>query len=165
MPKFYHTAQVFHLFNYNNEMFVRVLNQLRHRQADRLHLTTITPELLQLLSDRGSYPLANYPENDAALTRLLNYARARNITVRVVITPYLPDQLRRIENFPTWRDHLFELGVRREEFFDYSARFDRNDYFRDGVHMNTAGTKKLLQLMLEEGFFQPKATAISQLAR
>lgn len=154
MPEFHYAAEVFHAFNFNNEMFLRVLNQIHGASEDRLHFTAITPELLAVVRAEGKFPLTDYPDNEAALTRLLEYIRAKHIGLRVVITPYLPDHLANIENFAPWRAHLFDLGVRREEFFDYSTHFDRPDYFRDGVHMNTEGTKKLLGVMVDEGFYK-----------
>jgi hypothetical protein len=153
MPEFHYAAEVFHAFNFNNEMFLRVLNQIRSIPEDRVHFTSITPELLQVIRAEGRFPLVDYPDNEVALTRLLDYIRGQHIALRVVITPYLPDHLANLENFPVWRTHLFELGVRREDFFDYSDRFNRPDYFRDGVHMNTEGTKKLLGVMMDEGFY------------
>lgn len=156
MPEFHHAARVFHLFHYNNEMFIRVLHQIRSAPRDRLHFTTVTPELLEVLRSRGAYDLLNHAENEAAFARLLVHARVHGIRVQVVITPYLPVQIGKIRNFTQWKERLVsELGVKREELFDYSSRFERADYFRDGVHMNTAGTKELLRTMITEGFYQP----------
>jgi hypothetical protein len=111
---------------------------------------------LEVLHSRRPYSVENQPQNELALRRLLDYARGQGISVRVVITPFLPVQKTKMKNFETWRDHLFELGVRRDELYDYSGRFDSVEYFHDGVHLNTAGTEKLFELMVAEGVYDPK---------
>jgi hypothetical protein len=154
MPTFFWAAEIFHSFSFNNEMFMRTLGQLRSAPGDRVHSTQVTPELMEVIRSRGRNPLVNFPDNEAALTRLLDYIRSKKIALRVVITPYLPVQMANLSNFAAWRDHLFELGVRRDELYDYSSRFDRPEYFRDGLHMNTDGIKRLLALMVADGVYK-----------
>ena len=153
-PPLHYTAQVFHVFSYNNEMFLRTLRAIPHRQEERILRGTPSPGLIAAIAQRTPYPLINFPDNEAALTRMLPWASERGIPFRVVVTPFLPIQRAKILNYPAWCQRLFNLGVREAQFWDYSQRMSDTRSFHDGLHLNRVGVIQFLEVAAEDGLFQ-----------
>lgn len=150
-PRLFYTMTVFNLFQYNNEMLWRILYHVWKPPFDRVHHGTMTPAFLEQIRKRSVH-LPSYADNEAALGRMLDYAQQRGIPVRIVITPYLKDQFAKFTNFESWRARVEQL-TRGQKIWDYSQSFEDYALFRDSVHMNTAGTMRLLQVMISDGFY------------
>jgi len=151
LPRLYYTRMLFNLFQYNNEMFWRILYHVWNAPFDRVHHGSMTPALLEQIRKRSAH-MRTYVDNEAALRRMLDYAQQRGVPVRIVITPYLKDQFAKFTNFESWKARVEQLA-RGQKIWDYSRSFDDPALFRDSVHMNTAGTAKLLQVMVNDGFY------------
>ena len=151
-PRLYYTMTVFKLFQYNNEMLWRILYHVWKAPFDRMHSGTMTPQLLAEIRRRGDYHMTSFAENEAALRRMVDYARQRDIPMRIVVTPYLKEQFGKFTNFPTWKAKVEGLA-RGQRVWDYSHSFDNPALFRDSEHMNSAGTTRLLQVMVHDGFY------------
>jgi len=151
MPRLFYTMRVFNLFQYNNEMLWRILYHVWNPPFDRVHRGTMTAALLEQIRKRSIH-LTNYADNEAALRRMLDYAQQRGVPVRIVIAPFLKDQFAKFTNFESWRAQVERLAP-GQKIWDYSHSFDNPALFRDSVHMNTVGTKQLLQVMIDDGFY------------
>ncbi len=151
MPRLFYTMRVFNLFQYNNEMLWRIVYHVWNPPFDRVHRGTMTPALLEQIRKRSVH-LPNHADNDAALRRMLDYAQQRGVPVRIVIAPFLKDQFVKFTNFESWKAQVERLAP-GQKIWDYSRSFDDPALFRDSVHMNTEGTKQLLQVMIDDGFY------------
>jgi hypothetical protein len=153
-PRLYYAMRVFKLFQYNNEMLWRILYHVWKPPLDRVHSGTMTPELLEEIRKRGEFHMTSYVDNESALRRMVDYARQRGIPLRIVVTPYLKDQYDKFTNFESWKARVEGLAG-GQAVWDYSHRFDSPALFRDSEHMNSAGTTRLLQAMVDDGFYDP----------
>lgn len=156
-PRLFYTMMVFNLFQYNNEMLWRILYHVWNPPFDRVHHGTMTPAFLEQIRKRSVH-LTNYVDNEAALRRMLDHAQERGVPVRIVITPYLKDQFAKFTNFESWKARV-EQFARGQKIWDYSRSFDDPALFRDSVHMNTVGTMQLLEVMINDGFYEEVRSA------
>ena len=167
-PRLYYTMRAFKLFQYNNEMLWRLLYHVWKPPFDRVHSGTMTPELLAEIRKRGDYHMTSFVENEAALQRMVDYARQRDIPMRIVVTPYLEDQFSKFTNFAAWKTKVAGLA-HGQRVWDYSHRFASPALFRDSEHMNSAGTTRLLRVMVDDGFYDgvrsPSSTTHPALVR
>jgi len=161
-PHLYYVGEVFHLFRFNNFMFVRTLYELRERQSDRLHRGVISDAVLERLA-RSEGVIEEelpepHPENVEAFQRLLAYAAELDIPTRAVVTPYLhlPDR-DRTTRYQWLTDEIDAVAGPERRVWDYSHAVEDTAGFRDPVHLNAQGVEMMLRTMMDDGFFESSA--------
>ncbi len=137
---------LFGLLRYNNKMF---FDMFRYDldQDDYLTDVRIDRRTLRLIRREDRIEWSWRREDVEALANVMARAVELGITVVPVITPILPDYLRRLDGFAEWRRQVRAVlpdGVRLR---DYSAAIRSTGRFRDDLHLNRRGVMQLMQLM------------------
>src|SRR5262249_26794378 len=96
-------------------------------------------------------------EELAALADLVKAAQALGVEVRLVFAPYLPGYAEKISNLDVIIGQI--TGATGLKVFDFSRAIPDENLFADRVHLNPAGSRKLIQLMQEAGVFDLAPTA------
>lgn len=154
-PEFYWAGRLSSLFNYNTDMFVRVLNDLRARPAERLTRAAMPANLLAEL--RATPPeqrerLVIRDENLLALDRILKLARDRGINAHVVMTPYLPDFFQGHPDAAHWKSAITTRATATgTPLHDLTGLINDPTLFRDRHHLNRAGAAQLIHALQQRG--------------
>ena len=157
----YLAGKLFHSFAYNSEMLVRVLASVNRPQSSRLHPGVVSAELLANIEQRTPRAFENFPENEAALVRILEFARGEGIDVAVVSTPFLPAMQGKISNLDAWRTGVRELvGV--ESWHDFTTSETAREHFNDGYHLNARGARELGARLIDSGLLSHVMRASSR---
>lgn len=154
-PEFYWAGKLSSLFNFNTDMFVRVLNDLRKKPAERLTKASIPAGLL---TEINTTPPAKREKlrirqaNLQALDRILALARDRGINAHVVMTPYLPAFFDGHPDAARWQG---EINRRTQAagipLHDLTGLVHDPALFRDRHHLNRAGAAVLVQALRQRG--------------
>ncbi len=156
-PKLYYTSKVFHLFRFNNDMFMRAFIGIFKREEDRRFRVTISDELLQKLKIEDESPdlkKITYSQNEQALKRMLEFADSNAIPVRIVMTPMLHfNQEVSTRNGKAWIEDLRGM-VGAHKVWDYSDAFANPSLFGDRLHLNAKGLRAMNELLVRDGFFE-----------
>jgi hypothetical protein len=87
----------------------------------------------------------------AALGRLVAFAHAEHIAIRLIVTPYLPEYLAHVTNYEAGLDQIEQATG--ESVWD-AAGIDRNStHFADRVHLNDEAVKPITEAYLRAGLF------------
>jgi hypothetical protein len=140
-------GRLFRLYPLNSEMFLDVLHHMRRSDQDVIR-QPYRPAGLARMS-RGHWRLDPRAENIASVARIVHLLRVRGIEVRLVITPYAP------ENQPVNLREFIDLLTKRTEapVWNYAAALDDPDVFADGVHLHVRGVVELLKILRRDDFF------------
>jgi len=145
MPEFYYAKEFFHSFNYNNEMFFRVLYRIIQPPQDRLHYSTLNRAQMDMLLRRGDYSISSHHDNLESFERIMQFANEHEIPLTVILTPTLPQQADKIVNFTDWKLQIEKLIGDRAPFHDFSLVIEDPQLFSDGQHLNTQGVSVFLE--------------------
>jgi len=155
-PDLYYGSELFHLLQYNNEMFIRVMYGIvKKGGGERVYKSVISDKLLEKLvnNPREATTLKIFEENVNSLQRMIAFADDHKIQLRLVISPYL-----RIENgtvTPYTKELIHRLHeiVGAHRLWNYTGEVVGRLKFRDSKHLNTAGVDAFHKELIKDGLF------------
>jgi hypothetical protein len=155
-PNIYRSMAISKLFQFNGEMFLRCLYYLRRDDQSWINRNSIDlgyVKKLRVNKTKDSLENLTKAENVEALKRILRLCEERKIGIRLIISPYLPQYLGRLEGFKEWKERIqYQVGA-ENRIWDYSSALDDVKYFADPLHMNLSGSMKFLLRAIDDGFF------------
>lgn len=160
----YWGTQISHLYRMNCELFLRLLVYQRKHDQGWILTSRINPDLIDNIreSDAAKDMLgtSHVTQNLAALHRILETAAKKEIDVRLVIAPYLPEFQSKRKNWSQvvefLQTELKEASPATVPLWDYSQAVTEPDRFSDRVHLNLKGAEALQKRLESDGFFQPE---------
>ena len=136
----------FHTLPFNHNMFIQALAGLFWERESRIYRGQISREVLQEVNAWEAFSLDISERNAQVLTNMLAYLTAQHIDVVMVMTPMLPERIRKINNLGAFLNGVQALadaaGVRFLNFIDYIRE---HRYFADSQHLNQQGVALFLQ--------------------
>jgi hypothetical protein len=94
-----------------------------------------------------------------ALKLIIDMARRKNITVRLVISPYLPQYGRQLSNLSTWIKGVQTMAT-DISVWDYSMAVETTSAFADRLHLNYDGSLLLLKRLNQDGSSNPNISLV-----
>jgi hypothetical protein len=151
-PTFAAFENVFTSLRFNDPAFWRMAVEAVKPPSTRLLYNKI-PEVL-VKKWQGTNVTAGkraiYRDNLEALGRICDFADARGIQLRLIISPAWHDFKRAIENFDEWKSAL-QQAAGKHLIHDYSDVFVTSpDYFNDEMHLNATGADALVEKLRED---------------
>lgn len=141
-------ARVSKLFRYNNEVFQRALYYRNRSDEDWLLDRQIEPALAAT-APLDSFPLSVEPAYIASLAAMTQYARAKGLTVHLVVSPYYPNMVRDWRALDAFRNAVEKacgLPVR-----NYAQALTDPTDFGDFMHPNRKGAQRYIDLLIKDG--------------
>lgn len=147
-PKVWWGGKVSALFRYNNEIFQRALFYRNKSDKDWLLDRVISDELAGKAGE-NSYDLELNPYLVQQLQTTVTAARAKGISVELLIGPYFPGfQVKNLDALKAAVEKATGLPVR-----DYRAALPDPADFGDFMHPNKKGSAAYLDLLRRDGVF------------
>ncbi len=149
-------GRIFHLLRFNSELYLRALYYLRRSDQDWSNWTTISPADVEGARSAPAWRLDPTPENLDSLERILRLARLRNIEVRLLVGPYLPEYMTRAVNAGLFiaaveqRAHRVDPSL---HVWNYAGAVAEPRLFADVLHLNNLGTDAFMRILQLDGFF------------
>ncbi len=145
-------SAVSHLYRYNNELFQRVLFHRNKTDKDVINDRVIS-ELAANDTAFKSYQVRMFKGRVADLKEIIDTARARNISVKLVINPYYPafaDVVRDsfLSPLKTYVEQETQMSVA-----DFSKSLNARDEFGDYQHANKKGSEHYMSILNENNIF------------
>jgi hypothetical protein len=136
----------FTTLQFNHNRLIPALIGLFRERGSRIYRGHISREVIQEVN-AGAPFLLEIPERNAqVLTDMVAYLKAQDIDVVMVMTPLLPERIRKITNLPAFLDGVQALadatGARFVNFIDHVRE---HRYFADSLHLNAQGRAIFLQ--------------------
>lgn len=158
-PKNYYGGKLSHLFLYNSEIFQRALYYLNKSDEDWLLDREMNQNLVDLIAEEEPYTITTSEYLINNLKDLVKSAQAKGINVQLVVNPYYPPFAEKITNLNEIIDLVEDAtGL---EVHDYSIAFNEQKGFGDYQHLNKYGSKKYLDLLIEDGILEVKSEKLS----
>jgi hypothetical protein len=130
----------FNTLQFNHNMFITSLIGLFWERDSRFYRGQISQEVIQEVNSWEPFSLAISERNAQVLIDLLTYLKAQNIDVIMVMTPLLPERIRKINNLPAFLDNVQALADATEvRFFNFIDHVLEHRYFADSLHLNQQG--------------------------
>lgn len=151
LPKVWWGGQLSTLFCLNNEIFQRAFFHLNRTDEDWLLDRTIAPQLAAEVRS-NSYDLEIHPYLIEQLKETVAAARAKDIQVELVISPYFPDfQVKNLDALKNAVEQATGLPVH-----DYRSALNDSADFGDFMHPNKKGSSKYIDLLKKDGVLPEK---------
>ena len=150
--------KILHLQTYNRETFMRVLYYLRSSDQNWISRYKITPEIVREAQNMLPITWESRPENVAALKEIMKITDRSSTRLVLMVAPYLPGYVDKIQNFDAWLKNLRAIVSGQARVYDYSRALSDPDYFADRVHLNESGSRRLLDIMSDDGIFDLTAS-------
>jgi hypothetical protein len=146
-------VQISHLFRFNSEMFLRALYYQGVTDQTWINRYQINRTLLNSAANGNSHELKTFPENLAAMKRIVSHAQSLGISVRVVVGPYLPAYGKSLSNMHRWVREVEKEMAGGISIRDYSDAISDVSAFADRMHLNYEGSCVLLKRLIRDGVF------------
>lgn len=160
-PNSWYASKISHLYRYNSEIFQRTLYYLERSDEDWLLDRVISPSLIQNVNEE---PVVELETNDyllKELAALVNLAERNGTEVRLLINPYYPDYIKRMENLPHFIEKIKQATGK--EVYNYSSALSQTEGFGDYQHLNKTGSRQFLNLLKEDGIFDNGKDQLSRM--
>lgn len=145
-------GRVFNLYPLNSDFFSESLRCYRRSDQDWIMRTVISPELVA--SPRGPWIIRPRQQSLDALQRMAALARAKGITLRVVLAPYHPSGMPKdVPVFVAAAERALKAGDPGQHVWNYIGALHDDRFFGDRVHMNYDGSRELLAILERDRFF------------
>lgn len=145
-------AKVAHLFAFDNEQTLRALYYLRRPDQDWINRYTISPALVEETRAMPPAPITWRDDNLAALGRIAALAREQGFRLRLVVSPFLPEYVARLSNYPEFLAKVREAAGGAYVWDE--ALGDRvTAHFADRLHANDVGAIAWFETLVPRGFF------------
>src|SRR5947209_120091 len=105
-------GRLFNLLNYNSELYLRALYYLRRSDQDWANWSTMSPQEVARVRSVGPWTLEATQENLDALERMVRVLRSRNVEVRLLVGPYLPEYVAHLQQFDHFTGAISERARR-----------------------------------------------------
>lgn len=152
-PDLYYGSELFHLLQYNNEMFVRVMYGIvKKGGGSRVYESVISDQLLKKLvnSPREASTLKIFDENIEALQRIITFAENKKIPFRIVISPYFLIEGMSTTPYTKKLIRRIQEIVGEQKVWNYAGRVVGKMNFRDSKHLNAAGVTLFHQELVDD---------------
>jgi hypothetical protein len=149
-----------HLFSLNSEMLFRVIYYLNKSDQTWINRSQINPQLLISVKKMQPLNLEIKNENIKALLNIIHVAHQKGISIRLLVSPYLPVYADKIANLFQQIKTLQETVGEKQRIWDYSKGVGNLDGFADRLHLNYKGSTLLMKKLDEAGFFKINDSAI-----
>ncbi len=146
IPDHWWGTQVSALMRYNNEIFQRILYYRNRNDEDWLLDRQIT-EGIQANVANQNYELPTDPWYLQELADLTALAKAKDIQVFLVVSPYYPNfEVKNLEIFKSNIETATQMTVH-----DFSKSIQDPSLFGDFLHINKAGSTVFIDLLKQQG--------------
>jgi hypothetical protein len=146
--------RVSHLFGFNSEMFFRALYYTGRSDQTWINTGRLSPAVIAAVDTMQAAPMPQRADRLARLVETVNKARARNIEVRLVVTPYFQPYAAKLTNLEPWIAAVEQATG--ERVWNYARALYNPDFFADRLHLNRNGSSAFLNTLLGDGFFLPE---------
>ena len=146
-------AKASHLFRFNSEMFLRALYYQTSSDQTWINRYQINRTLPNSAANGDSQKVLTFPENLAAMKRIVSLAQRLGISVRMVVGPYLPAYGKHLSNLGQWVDEVGKEIAVDIPVWDYSEAITDVSAFADRMHLNYEGSCALLKRLIRDGVF------------
>jgi hypothetical protein len=130
----------FHTLQFNHNGLMSALVGLFRESGSRIYHGHISREVIEEVNAWAPFRLEIPERNAQVLTDMVAYLKAQDIGVVMVMTPLLPERIRKITNLPAFLDGVQALaaatGARFVNFIDHVRE---HRYFADSLHLNAQG--------------------------
>jgi hypothetical protein len=153
-PNAARASAITHLFDFNNELFLRAIYYRSRSDQNWINRGRITPEIIASVDTMRTETLQLPEDNIEALARLVRRLEESGVRVDLVVSPYLPAYRDRLDNYSQW---LADLSARLDghAIFDFSTSVSDTQAFADRRHMNVRGSDLLLDHLTVAGIIRP----------
>ena len=135
------------LFSLNSELFLRSLYYLDRSDQSWINNGVIDQGAIDMLEDyKGSY-FETTSELIDQVEQLNLLCQQRNIDLKILLCPYLPQYANKINNLDEWLN-LINSSLSNNEIINHSSIIQDPKSFADWVHLNKLGSKNYLQYLL-----------------
>lgn len=147
--KSWYAGKLSSLYRYNSEVFQRTLYYLTKSDEDWLNDRIISLTMQANVEQDTAVELTidDYLLNE--LNELIQLAEKKGVRVELVANPYYPPYVKKMNSF-----HNFIGRIRAKtgkKVHDYSQALDTVEGFADYQHLNKAGSKEYMDLLLKDG--------------
>ena len=147
--KSWYAGKISKLYQYNSEVFQRTLYYLRKSDEDWLNDRVISPTMQANVEQDSAVELTIDDYLLTQLNDLVLLAESKGVKVELVANPYYPPYVKRMRTF---YDFIGKIEARTEKKVkDYSRALSAVNGFADYQHLNKEGSKKYIDLLLEDG--------------
>ena len=156
-PKLNTVCSIANLYRYNCELFLRSLYYIGKTDQAWINSGNIDPEFASTYrpgardQDKNIYPVSG--NNWEALLRIIEMCEGIGADLKLVASPYLPGLRDKLNSYDMWRDRFISELPNPDMFHDYTQNVRDFSYFADPLHMNQKGSRKFLQIMIEDQLF------------
>lgn len=142
--------QAFRLLTFNSNQTLRLLaGMLSDTSRDRTLDGVMSAAQKAQLDRAPDEDWEMYPANLAALDRIIATARARGVTVAMVVTPLYPPLARKIRNYDAFFATLAEHTPPGVAVIDLRGTATDESLFTDPMHVNRAGVERMMAALEE----------------
>ena len=149
-------AKLTHLFRYNSEIWQRAMRYIKGSDETWLNDREINQFMIDQAVVENPLDFTFSSEKELKPEDLMNniksivdYAKGKNIKVRLVVNPYFPPFFNRSNGFDNWKNKV-EKTV-GQKIYDYSTALKEAKYFTDYQHCNKVGSIEYLKLLKADG--------------
>ena len=135
-------------------MFLRALYYMGRDDQDWINSGTLRDDFIfEPNAEAVHVPLKPEGAGWDALCRIVDLCRQREITLKLVASPFLPGYCQAMEN-KSEQMQAFKAALPEDlPFYDYMNSISPNQCFADVLHLNKNGSLKLLELMISDEVF------------
>lgn len=154
-PVVYFFSRVFHLYRYNSEVYYRTLYYTQRTDEDWLLDRVITGGLVSTVGEAPPYAYTYDKRQLDLLAGMVDYAENKGVQVRLLVNPYLPAYVPRLENLSDLvRDVSAACGI---PVYDLSSAVTETGGFGDYQHLNKQGAAQYARILRESGLLDGPA--------
>lgn len=153
---FYYAGKLSHLFLHNSEIFQRAMFYYNRSDKDWIVDRVINENMVSAVEDQrpfyaGPFDYSTVEMMFAELQKTVEMAKANDIKVKLVISPFFPPFVKKIVNF----EHLQKRVVMAtgQPFYNYADAIQDPNGFGDYQHVNINGAKMYIDKMKADGIF------------
>lgn len=148
-PKVSGGGSVSHLYRYNGEVFQRSLRYLGSSDEDWLTDRIIAPNLIRNIEESPVLDFNLDPQFIEMLAATVKLAQNKGLRVELVVNPYYPPFVERFVAFENWLSDIEKAtGIKVK---NYAQSINQLEAFGDYQHLNKAGARMYIDLLLKDG--------------
>jgi len=147
--KSWYAGKISKLYQYNSEVFQRTLYYLRKSDEDWLNDRVISPTMQASIAQDTAVELTIDDYLLTQLNEVILLAESKGVSVELVANPYYPPYVKKMRSF---YDFIGYINARtNKQVKDYSRALNEVGGFADYQHLNKAGSKKYIDLLIADG--------------
>lgn len=136
------------LYAFNSELFHRSLYYWNRDDADWIPTHRMGQQLLEDTAALDELTFEVTDDRLRDLREIVRQARSANVDVELVVAPYHPAYLRKIENLNVFVTRIERaVGMR---VHNYASAVREGRYFADFVHLNKAGAERFIDKLIQD---------------